>query len=198
MQKKYKDIFESYHYLATTPIKVDTALIVALFSLIFVVVGLDFCSHVFANFSSIIFIITNIIIFLGCFVYIANLRETPSSTSLVESKNFRYRLSLKMTRLLQKELIETIEGNEMYRQKENNSLRLLSFVAVFENQAILYIRQPKKVENRKDHDELLAVANDIAGNLGFSISSFQPLYIDKSIGLGHYYFERYDVMYLRK
>lgn len=198
MNRKYKDVYDGYKFLATAPTKIDTALIVALFSLIFVIFGIDFCRHVFANFLSIGFIIINIIIFLGCFVYIANLQETPSSTGLVESKNFKYRLSLKMTRLLQKELVETIEGNKLYRQKENNSLRLLSFIVVFEKNAYLYIRQPKKVENRKDYDELLAIANDLAGNLNLSISSFQPLYINKNIGLGHYYFQKYDVMQLRK
>ena len=102
-----------------------------------------------------------------------------------------------MTRLLQKELVEIVAGSGMLTQKENNSLRLLSFVVVFNKNAFLFIRQSEKVENRKDHDLLMAVANDIADNLGLSISVLLPLNISTSIGLGHYHFQHYEVMQLR-
>ena len=112
-------------------------------------------------------------------------------------------MSLKMTRLLQKEVVESIESPEdnfhatNFRTKENNSLRLLSFVVVFRRNAYLFIRQSNKVVNRSDHDALLAVANDIADNLGLSISVLLPLNISTSIGLGHYHFQHYEVMQLR-
>ena len=197
MNRKYKDVYDGYKFLATTPTKIDTALIVALFSLIFVIFGIDFCRHVFANLLSIGFIIINVITFLSCFIYIANLKEVPDSTDFMESQEFNYRKSLKMTRLIQQELAESFDGMIGQRQKENNSLRLLSFVVVFRRKAYLFIRQSKKVENRTDYDFLMMVANDIADNLNLSVSSFQPLTIRNNIGLGHYYFQTFQVMQLR-
>ncbi|MGO5380382.1 hypothetical protein [Lactobacillus amylovorus] len=197
MDKKFKDIYRRYKYLATTPAKVDMALLVAFFSLVFVIFGIDFCNYAFANTLSISFVAINIIIFGSCFIYIAKLREEPDSMPFSEKGNFNFRKSLKMTRLLQKELVEIVAGSGMLTQKENNSLRLLSFVVVFNKNAFLFIRQSEKVENRKDHDLLMAVANDIADNLGLSISVLLPLNISTSIGLGHYHFQHYEVMQLR-
>lgn len=203
MNRNFKNIYEKYKYLATTPAKIDTALVVIVFNLFFVLAGIDFCLNVAISLLSVGFVIINIAVAIGSVIYIANLRELPEFTNLGEREDFDFRMSLKMTRLLQKEVVESIESPEdnfhatNFRTKENNSLRLLSFVVVFRRNAYLFIRQSNKVVNRSDHDALLAVANDIADNLGLSISVLLPLNISTSIGLGHYHFQHYEVMQLR-
>ena len=203
MNRNFKNIYEKYKYLATTPVRIDTALVVIIFNLFFVIAGIDFCLNVTTNLLSISFVLINIAVAIGSVIYIANLRELPEFTNPREREDFDFRKSLKMTRLLQKEVVEIIESPEdnfhalNLRGKENNSLRLLSFVVVFRRNAYLFIRQSNKVVNRSDHDALLAVANDIADNLGLSISVLLPLNISTSIGLGHYHFQHYEVMQLR-
>lgn len=203
MNRNFKNIYEKYKYLATTPAKIDTALVVIVFNLVFVLAGIDFCLNVAISLLSVGFVIINIAVAIGSVIYIANLRELPEFTNPGEREDFDFRMSLKMTRLLQKEVVESIESPEdnfhatNFRTKENNSLRLLSFVVVFRRNAYLFIRQSNKVVNRSDHDALLAVANDIADNLGLSISVLLPLNISTSIGLGHYHFQHYEVMQLR-
>lgn len=203
MNRNFKNIYEKYKYLATTPAKIDTALVVIVFNLFFVLAGIDFCLNVAISLLSVGFVIINIAVAIGSVIYIANLRELPEFTNPGEREDFDFRMSLKMTRLLQKEVVESIESPEdnfyatNFRTKENNSLRLLSFVVVFRRNAYLFIRQSNKVVNRSDHDALLAVANDIADNLGLSISVLLPLNISTSIGLGHYHFQHYEVMQLR-
>ena len=203
MNRNFKNIYEKYKYLATTPAKIDTALVVIVFNLVFVLAGIDFCLNVAISLLSVGFVIINIAVAIGSVIYIANLRELPEFTNPGEREDFDFRMSLKMTRLLQKEVVESIESPEdnfhatNFRTKENNSLRLLSFVVVFRRNAYLFIRQSNKVVNRSDHDALLAVANDIADNLGLSISSLIPLNVSTSIGLGHYRFQHFEVMQLR-
>lgn len=203
MNRNFKNIYEKYKYLATTPAKIDTALVVIVFNLVFVLAGIDFCLNVAISLLSVGFVIINIAVAIGSVIYIANLRELPEFTNPGEREDFDFRMSLKMTRLLQKEVVESIESPEdnfhatNFRTKENSSLRLLSFVVVFRRNAYLFIRQSNKVVNRSDHDALLAVANDIADNLGLSISVLLPLNISTSIGLGHYHFQHYEVMQLR-
>ena len=203
MNRNFKNIYEKYKYLATTPAKIDTALVVIVFNLFFVLAGIDFCLNVAISLLSVGFVIINIAVAIGSVIYIANLRELPEFTNLGEREDFDFRMSLKMTRLLQKEVVESIESSKdnfhatNFRTKVNNSLRLLSFVVVFRRNAYLFIRQSNKVVNRSDHDALLAVANDIADNLGLSISVLLPLNISTSIGLGHYHFQHYEVMQLR-
>lgn len=203
MNRNFKNIYEKYKYLATTPAKIDTALVVIVFNLFFVLAGIDFCLNVAISLLSVGFVIINIAVAIGSVIYIANLRELPEFTNPGEREDFDFRMSLKMTRLLQKEVVESIESSKdnfhatNFRTKENNSLRLLSFVVVFRRNAYLFIRQSNKVVNRSDHDALLAVANDIADNLGLSISVLLPLNISTSIGLGHYHFQHYEVMQLR-
>ena len=203
MNRNFKNIYEKYKYLATTPAKIDTALVVIVFNLFFVLAGIDFCLNVAISLLSVGFVIINIAVAIGSVIYIANLRELPEFTNPGEREDFDFRMSLKMTRLLQKEVVESIESPEdnfhatNFRTKENNSLRLLSFVVVFRRNAYLFIRQSNKVVNRSDNDALLAVANDIADNLGLSISVLLPLNISTSIGLGHYHFQHYEVMQLR-
>lgn len=203
MNRNFKNIYEKYKYLATTPAKIDTALVVIVFNLFFVLAGIDFCLNVAISLLSVGFVIINIAVAIGSVIYIANLRELPEFTNPGEREDFDFRMSLKMTRLLQKEVVESIESPEdnfhatNFRTKENNSLRLLSFVVVFRRNAYLFIRQSNKVVNRSDHDALLAVANDIADNLGLSISSLIPLNVSTSIGLGHYRFQHFEVMQLR-
>ena len=203
MNRNFKNIYEKYKYLATTPAKIDTALVVIVFNLFFVLAGIDFCLNVAISLLSVGFVIINIAVAIGSVIYIANLRELPEFTNPGEREDFDFRMSLKMTRLLQKEVVESIESPEdnfhatNFRTKENNSLRLLSFVVVFRRNAYLFIRQSNKVVNRSEHDALLAVANDIADNLGLSISSLIPLNVSTSIGLGHYRFQHFEVMQLR-
>lgn len=203
MNRNFKNIYEKYKYLATTPAKIDTALVVIVFNLVFVLAGIDFCLNVAISLLSVGFVIINIAVAIGSVIYIANLRELPEFTNPGEREDFDFRMSLKMTRLLQKEVVESIESPEdnfhatNFRTKENNSLRLLSFVVVFRRNAYLFIRQSNKVVNRSEHDALLAVANDIADNLGLSISSLIPLNVSTSIGLGHYRFQHFEVMQLR-
>ena len=197
MNKKFKDIYIRYKYLATTPAKVDMALLIASFSLVFIIFGIDFCCQVSANTFSKGFVLISLIAFVSCFVYIAHLRETPDSMPFSEQGEFNFRRSLKMTRLIQNELVETVDGNKIQHQKENNGLRLLSFVVVVNRNAYNFMRQPSKIEKRKDLDVLMEGAKDIADNLNLSVSSFQPLNVNRSIGLGHYYFQNFLAMELR-
>ena len=81
-------------------------------------------------------------------------------------------------------------------QKYNNRLRLLSFVAVFEREAYIFIRLPKNIASRRDIEDLKEIANDIALDLDMRTSSFQPYINNQNLGLGYVSRGKYEVMRL--
>lgn len=203
MNNKFKTVYDKYHFLAGTPFKVDVALAVAFFMAVFALFGVDFCFNASANAFSVGFVVVNIAGIVGCFIYIGNLQQLPITYSEAEVRDFDFRSSMKFTRLLQKEVRQFIDDSKYMTSgrtqagKYSNVLRLLSFVAVFNDHAYIYIRLPLNAENRQDEQVLMMIASDIADSLGLTMSSFQALNIANNIGLGHYHFQSYKVMELR-
>ena len=140
-------------------------------------------------------------IVVGAIIHIANMQEVPKAYSSKISGHFLYKRSLQLTRFVQKELVSQIDDSKFPTartqiQKYNNSIRLLSFVVVFEKESYLFIRLPKNVSARRDLRELDEIANDVALELNLTKSSFQDFINHQNLGLGYISRAKYKVMRL--
>lgn len=200
MDRKIKFIFENYNFLAHEPFKISVSLAVIAFAFVLMLFGLDIYKHVSTSLGGFLIAI-NLVIAVVMVVYIAYMQDAAKKQNLKLVKGFNYRLSLQMSRFLQKELISPVDSSDYNYsaqsqiQKYNNRLRLLSFVAVFEREAY-FIRLPKNIASRRDIEDLKEIANDIALDLDMRTSSFQPYINNQNLGLGYVSRGKYEVMRL--
>lgn len=198
--KKIQTIFDNFSFISKQPFEIGVSLSIVGFALLLGFVGFDLWRNSGSVFG-IFLLILNLVIVVGAIIHIANMQETPKSYSNKVSGDFLYKRSLQLTRFLQKELVSQIDDSKFATartqiQKYNNSIRLLSFVVVFENESYLFIRLPKNVSARRDLRELDEIADDLALELGLTKSSFQDFINSENIGLGYVSRAKYKVMRL--
>lgn len=198
MKDQNKAIFDNYKFLGLQPFKIDCCLGVIAFATLIILMGWDLKKTTGLALGTFLMIV-NALIIVEAVCYIAYMRETAYKEDIAD---FNYRKSLRLTRFLQKELAVPINAsqfnNKVYGQKDNNRLRLLSFVAVFKGSAYIFIRLPHNVSSRREMEEYKAIANDIADELGLSPSSLQRMINKTNLGLGHVNTAVYQVMRLSK
>ena len=198
--KKIQAIFDNFNFISKQPFEIGVSLSIVGFALLLGFVGFDLWRNSGSVFG-IFLLILNLVIVVGAIIHIANMREVPLAYSDKVSGQFLYKRSLQMTRYIQKELVFQIDDSKFATartqiQKYNNSIRLLSFVVVFENESYLFIRLPKNVSARRDLRELDEIADDLALELGLTKSSFQDFINSENIGLGYVSRAKYKVMRL--
>lgn len=198
--KKIVAIFDNFSFISKQPFEIGVCLGVAGFALLLGFIGFDLWQNS-GSAIGITLLVLNLVIIVVSIVHIANMQEVPKTYSSKTSGDFLYRRSLQMTRFVQKELISQIDDSKFPTartqiQKYNNSIRLLSFVVVFEREAYLFIRLPKNVSARRNLEELQEIANDLALELGLTKSSFQDFMNNQNLGLGYISRSKYKVMRL--
>lgn len=198
--KKIVAIFDNFSFISKQPFEIGVCLGVAGFALLLGFIGFDLWQNS-GSAIGITLLVLNLVIIVVSIVHIANMREVPLAYSDKVSGQFLYKRSLQMTRFVQKELVFQIDDSKFATartqiQKYNNSIRLLSFVVVFENESYLFIRLPKNVSARRDLRELDEIADDLALELGLTKSSFQDFINSENIGLGYVSRAKYKVMRL--
>lgn len=198
--KKIKDIFDSYHFLALQPFIIGCLLGIVGFALVFGLFGLSISFNLSLK-AGLILIILNLFVVGGALVRIAYMRNKPKNLDNTPTNGvFNYKQSLQLTRQLQKELITFVAGSEYNTKSQsqtyNNVLRLLSFVVVFENEAYIFIRLPKNVASRRSFEELKEICDDLSLNLNLNTSGLQPFLANRNIGLGYVSRSIYQVMRL--
>ncbi|MBI1720214.1 MULTISPECIES: hypothetical protein [Lactobacillus] len=198
--KKIVAIFDNFSFISKQPFEIGVCLGVAGFALLLGFIGFDLWQNS-GSAIGITLLVLNLVIIVVSIVHIANMQEVPKTYSSKTSGDFLYRRSLQMTRFIQKELISQIDDSKFPTartqiQKYNNSIRLLSFVVVFEREAYLFIRLPKNVSARRNLEELQEIANDLALELGLTKSSFQDFMNNQNLGLGYISRSKYKVMRL--
>lgn len=198
--KKIQAIFDSFNFIAKQPFEIGVCLVITGFALLFGFIGFDLWQNSGLGFG-ILLLILNLVIVVGAIIHIANMQEVPKAYSSKISGHFLYKRSLQLTRFVQKELVFQIDDSKFPTartqiQKYNNSIRLLSFVVVFQNDTYLFIRLPKNVSARRDLRELDEIADDLALELGLTKSSFQNFINCQNIGLGYVSRAKYKVMRL--
>ncbi len=198
--KKIQTIFDNFSFISKQPFEIGVSLSIVGFALLLGFVGFDLWRNSGSVFG-IFLLILNLVIVVGAIIHIANMQEVPKAYSSKISGHFLYKRSLQLTRFVQKELVSQIDDSKFPTartqiQKYNNSIRLLSFVVVFEREAYLFIRLPKNVSARRDLEELQEIADDLALELGLTKSSFQNFINCQNIGLGYVSRAKYKVMRL--
>lgn len=198
--KKIQTIFDNFSFISKQPFEIGVSLSIVGFALLLGFVGFDLWQNSGSVFG-IFLLILNLVIVVGAIIHIANMQEVPKAYSSKISGHFLYKRSLQLTRFVQKELVSQIDDSKFPTartqiQKYNNSIRLLSFVVVFEREAYLFIRLPKNVSARRDLEELQEIADDLALELGLTKSSFQNFINCQNIGLGYVSRAKYKVMRL--
>lgn len=198
--KKIQTIFDNFSFISKQPFEIGVSLSIVGFALLLGFVGFDLWRNSGSVFG-IFLLILNLVIVVGAIIHIANMQEVPKAYSSKISGHFLYKRSLQLTRFVQKELVSQIDDSKFPTartqiQKYNNSIRLLSFVVVFEREAYLFIRLPKNVSARRDLRELDEIANDLALELGLTRSSFQDFINHQNLGLGYISRSKYKVMRL--
>ena len=198
--KKIQTIFDNFSFISKQPFEIGVSLSIVGFALLLGFVGFDLWRNSGSVFG-IFLLILNLVIVVGAIIHIANMQEVPKAYSSKISGHFLYKRSLQLTRFVQKELVSQIDDSKFSTartqiQKYNNSIRLLSFVVVFEREAYLFIRLPKNVSARRDLEELQEIADDLALELGLTKSSFQNFINCQNIGLGYVSRAKYKVMRL--
>lgn len=198
--KKIQTIFDNFSFISKQPFEIGVSLSIVGFALLLGLVGFDLWRNSGSVFG-IFLLILNLVIVVGTIIHIANMQEVPKAYSSKISGHFLYKRSLQLTRFVQKELVSQIDDSKFPTartqiQKYNNSIRLLSFVVVFEKESYLFIRLPKNVSARRDLRELDEIANDIALELNLTKSSFQDFINHQNLGLGYISRAKYKVMRL--
>ncbi|MCI7715348.1 MAG: hypothetical protein MSL49_08660 [Lactobacillus johnsonii] len=198
--KKIQTIFDNFSFISKQPFEIGVSLSIVALGLLFGFFGFDLWRNSGSVFG-IFLLILNLVIVVGAIIHIANMQEVPKAYSSKISGHFLYKRSLQLTRFVQKELVSQIDDSKFPTartqiQKYNNSIRLLSFVVVFEREAYLFIRLPKNVSARRDLEELQEIANDVALELNLTKSSFQDFINHQNLGLGYISRSKYKVMRL--
>lgn len=198
--KKIQTIFDNFSFISKQPFEISVSLSIVGFALLLGSVGFDLWRNSGSVFG-IFLLILNLVIVVGAIIHIANMQEVPKAYSSKISGHFLYKRSLQLTRFVQKELVSQIDDSKFPTartqiQKYNNSIRLLSFVVVFEKESYLFIRLPKNVSARRDLRELDEIANDVALELNLTKSSFQDFINHQNLGLGYISRAKYKVMRL--
>lgn len=198
--KKIQTIFDNFSFISKQPFEIGVSLSIVGFALLLGFVGFDLWRNSGSVFG-IFLLILNLVIVVGAIIHIANMQEVPKAYSSKISGHFLYKRSLQLTRFVQKELVSQIDDSKFPTartqiQKYNNSIRLLSFVVVFEKESYLFIRLPKNVSARRDLKELDEIANDVALELNLTKSSFQNFINHQNLGLGYISRAKYKVMRL--
>lgn len=198
--KKIQTIFDNFSFISKQPFEIGVSLSIVGFALLLGFVGFDLWRNSGSVFG-IFLLILNLVIVVGAIIHIANMQEVPKAYSSKISEHFLYKRSLQLTRFVQKELVSQIDDSKFPTartqiQKYNNSIRLLSFVVVFEKESYLFIRLPKNVSARRDLRELDEIANDVALELNLTKSSFQDFINHQNLGLGYISRAKYKVMRL--
>ncbi len=198
--KKIQTIFDNFSFISKQPFEIGVSLSIVGFALLLGFVGFDLWRNSGSVFG-IFLLILNLVIVVGAIIHIANMQEVPKAYSSKISGHFLYKRSLQLTRFVQKELVSQIDDSKFPTartqiQKYNNSIRLLSFVVVFEKESYLFIRLPKNVSARRDLRELDEIANDVALELNLTKSSFQDFINHQNLGLGYISRAKYKVMRL--
>lgn len=198
--KKIVAIFDNFSFISKQPFEIGVSLSIVGFALLLGFVGFDLWRNSGSVFG-IFLLILNLVIVVGAIIHIANMQEVPKAYSSKISGHFLYKRSLQLTRFVQKELVSQIDDSKFPTartqiQKYNNSIRLLSFVVVFEKESYLFIRLPKNVSARRDLRELDEIANDVALELNLTKSSFQDFINHQNLGLGYISRAKYKVMRL--
>lgn len=198
--KKIQTIFDNFSFISKQPFEIGVSLSIVGFALLLGFVGFDLWRNSGSVFG-IFLLILNLVIVVGTIIHIANMQEVPKAYSSKISGHFLYKRSLQLTRFVQKELVSQIDDSKFPTartqiQKYNNSIRLLSFVVVFEKESYLFIRLPKNVSARRDLRELDEIANDVALELNLTKSSFQDFINHQNLGLGYISRAKYKVMRL--
>lgn len=198
--KKIQTIFDNFSFISKQTFEIGVSLSIVGFALLLGFVGFDLWRNSGSVFG-IFLLILNLVIVVGAIIHIANMQEVPKAYSSKISGHFLYKRSLQLTRFVQKELVSQIDDSKFPTartqiQKYNNSIRLLSFVVVFEKESYLFIRLPKNVSARRDLRELDEIANDVALELNLTKSSFQDFINHQNLGLGYISRAKYKVMRL--
>ena len=198
--KKIQTIFDNFSFISKQPFEIGVSLSIVGFALLLGFVGFDLWRNSGSVFG-IFLLILNLVIVVGTIIHIANMQEVPKAYSSKISGHFLYKRSLQLTRFVQKELVSQIDDSKFPTartqiQKYNNSIRLLSFVVVFEKESYLFIRLPKNVSARRDLRELDEIAKDVALELNLTKSSFQDFINHQNLGLGYISRAKYKVMRL--
>lgn len=197
--KEYTDIFKHYHFLAKAPIAISLYLIAIGIFMLLMLFGVDFGFSVAWNGLSIFLVIFNLVAIGACLVGIAYLRETPKRSNAPLKNEFNYKASLQASRWLQNSLVQPINENSALIagrvMKIQNILRLLSFVAVFNQHAYVFIRIPAKIGMRRDSNEIQDAINEVAEELGFTATKMVKIYLRANEPLG---FTRQNAYYASK
>lgn len=200
--KKEKYILNKYKFLASSPFKINCALGVIGFCIMFIIFMLDFAGQTGFTFGKVFFISICIVIGLLSLKFIANIPEEPKKYDH-EDTDFCYKPSLQATRNLQRMLVMPVEDSQYMTSsktriaKTNNALRLSSFVVLFEHEAYIFIRNSEKISYSRELKEMQEVANRIARQLDYTATKLQIIDNSKGLPLGHSYNEEYFIAHLK-
>lgn len=195
-----RKLYDQFDFLALEPLKINVALFIDIVIAFLSLIELDaIVNGILKEFFTFGFIINGALI-VASLIYIANLQDKPDS--LYDIK-FQYKRSLNSTRELQRLLIQNVDSSEFptarkQGQVNNNLVRYSSFVVSFERYGYLFIRQPQRIDSRRDREVYDMIAEDISLSLGMRRGSYQHLIVERSFGMGQIKLEHYLVMRIVK
>lgn len=195
-----RKLYDQFDFLALEPLKINVALFIDIVIAFLSLIELDaIVNGILKEFFTFCFIINGVLI-VASLIYIANLQDKPDS--LYDIK-FQYKRSLNSTRELQRLLIQNVDSSEFptarkQGQVNNNLVRYSSFVVSFERYGYLFIRQPQRIDSRRDREVYDMIAEDISLSLGMRRGSYQHLIVERSFGMGQIKLEHYLVMRIVK
>lgn len=195
-----RKIYDQFKFIAIQPLKINIALFIDIVLVFISIFMLDCVANDILKGFFTFLLILNAVLIIGSFVFIANLQDKPQS---MYDYKFEYHRSLNSTRELQKILVQNVDSSEFptarkQGQVNNNLVRYSSFVVSFERYGYLFIRQPQRIDSRRDREVYDMIAEDISLSLGMRRGSYQHLIVERSFGMGQIKLEHYLVMRIVK
>lgn len=185
---KIKNVYHVCHLISFVPLIKKCLLILGAVSACELLVIFDFNANIGENIASgllTFFIIINVIIMIACFIFLKLLKED------LENKGIDFVNSVDLSNQLQKEIVTPVTSSyskdaKNYSAIKANLMRFESFVVVFNEIILIFIKEPKEVQIRLDLQMLDQIAGDLAEITGLRNSKYEIKAIRTNFGVEHF------------
>lgn len=170
-----KDIYRASHLISFVPLIKRCLLTFVVVSFFEIFIIFDLNIHIGRNLASgmlVFLLIINVIIVIVGLLFLRLLKEN------LENKGINFADSVYLSDQLQKEIVTPVTSDyskdtKNYSAIKANLERFDSFIIVFDETVIIFIKEPREVQMRLNSQTLDKIAKDIAEITGLRNSSYE-------------------------
>lgn len=188
MQMRIEDVYHISHLISFVPFVKKCLLTFVIVSFLEICIIFDLNANLGRNLASgmlVFLLIINIIIMVVGLLFLKLLKES------LENKGIDFVNSVDLSNQLQKEIVTPVTSSyskdaKNYSAIKANLMRFESFVVVFNEIILIFIKEPKEVQIRLDLQMLDQIAEDLAEITGLRNSKYEIKAIRTNFGVKHF------------